>query len=86
MVGLFVGLVLGYRDFNNGTKGTGQLIFDVGFLGLVVGALLAMVLIFVVGAWASVAPAARSSRKAAGRQPTPAKPERRGRTGARSDA
>jgi hypothetical protein len=68
VVGLVLGLALWYRDSTSGTAGLAQLVFDVVFLGLVVGALLAMLLIVIVGAWASVPSATGAQRSETGRR------------------
>ena len=45
------GLVLWHRDSKAGAGGTGQFISDVVVVGFIVGALLAMVLLVIIGAW-----------------------------------
>jgi hypothetical protein len=63
VVGLVIGLVLWYRDSKDGAGGTEQFISDVVVLGLVAGALLAMVLLVIVGAWSGRDPRKRSRQR-----------------------
>lgn len=64
VVGLLFGFVLWYGDSKDGVGGLGQLIFDVVFLGLVVGTLLVLVLLVIIGAWSGRDPRRRSLRAA----------------------